>query len=122
MKSNYHPEEYAMPFSLARFYRSARFVLVLLTTVTFISGCANGEMELFGTVKQIQHEGQTCWIFEDENHQFYEIITASPQILQPGLRATIRAVEVERKTSCQLPTVIDVLSYRPIVGDEAQPR
>lgn len=91
-------------------YRSFLFIAGLLC----LSACQGKEMELYGKVTTLQHEGQTCWIFVDENHNSYEIITASSQILQPGMTAAIRAVEVDRKTSCQLPTVIDIVSYRPI--------
>ncbi len=87
------------------------FGLIMLLSLT---ACKSQEMELYGKVSILQHEGQTCWIFTDENNNAYEIITASSQILQPGMTAAIRAVEVNRKTSCQLPTVIDIVSYRPV--------
>ncbi len=92
-------------------FRSLTLMMVALVS---LSACKGNEMELFGKVSRIEHEGQTCWVFMDENHNAYEIITGSTQVLQPGMRAEIRAVEVNRKTSCQLPTVIDIVSYRPI--------
>lgn len=89
-------------------------LLIALIALMGISACESQEMELYGKVTTLDHEGQTCWVFVDENHNAYEIITASSQILQPGMTAAIRAVEVDRKTSCQLPTVIDIVSYRPV--------
>lgn len=91
-----------------------RSLTLLIVTLMSLSACKGDEIQLYGKVTTFDHEGQTCWVFMDENHNAYEIITGSTQVLQPGMRAEIRAVEVKRKTSCQLPTVIDIVSYRPV--------
>jgi hypothetical protein len=91
-----------------------RSLTLLMVTLVSLSACKGDEMQLYGKVSTIEYAGQTCWVFMDENNNAYEIITGSSQVLQPGMRAEIRAVEVNRKTSCQLPTVIDIVSYRPI--------
>lgn len=70
-------------------------------------------MQLHGKMTKIQHLGQTCWIFMDDQHQYYEVITPSTQILREGLQMSIRAIEVQSKTLCELPTVIEVLEFRP---------
>lgn len=70
-------------------------------------------MQLHGKMTEIQHLGQTCWIFMDDQHQYYEVITPSTQILREGLQMSIRAIEVQSKTLCELPTVIEVLEFRP---------
>ena len=93
-----------------------RSLTLLVVTLVSLSACKGNEMELYGKVTTLEHEGQTCWVFMDDNHNAYEIITGSSQVLHPGMRAEIRAVEVNRKTSCQLPTVIDIVSYRPVTA------
>lgn len=98
-----------------------RSLTLLMLTLMCLSACKSNEIQLFGKVTTFEHEGQTCWIFMDENNNAYEIITGSTQVLQPGLRAEVRAIEVNRKTSCQLPTVIDIVSYRPITEIPQKP-
>lgn len=85
----------------------------LLASLLVLSGCADDEMRLHGHMEKMEHEGQTCWIFVDDDHKAYEVITPSPEVLKEGLQMSVKAVEVERKTLCQLPTVIDIYEYRP---------
>lgn len=78
-----------------------------------LSACSEREIKLHGRMSTLEYQGKTCWIFIDDNGHSYEVITPSPQILREGLRMQIKAYEVERKTLCQLPTVIDIHEYRP---------
>ena len=78
-----------------------------------LSACSDGEMKMHGHMEKIVHQGQTCWIFVDDDHKSYEVITPSELVLRENLQMSIKAVEVERKTLCQLPTVIDILAFRP---------
>jgi len=94
--------------------RSAlRFSVSLLAGLLLLSACGKREIKLHGHMSSIQYQGNTCWIFIDDNHNSYEVVTPSPQILREGLRMQIRAVEVDRKTLCDLPTVIEIEKFRP---------
>ncbi|PKL74805.1 MAG: hypothetical protein CVV27_18625 [Candidatus Melainabacteria bacterium HGW-Melainabacteria-1] len=85
------------------------FLLVLILT---LYGCSDDKISLRGHMETLEYEGQTCWIFVDEMHRKYEVITPSPEVLRPNVKMSIRAYPVERKTLCQLPTVIDIVEYR----------
>ena len=79
-----------------------------------LSGCGGeSEIRLHGHMETLQFEGQTCWIFVDDMHKKYEVVTPSPEVLKEGLQMTVKAVSVERQTLCMLPTVIDIIEYRP---------
>lgn len=78
-----------------------------------LSGCSHNELRLHGHMETIEHQGEKCWIFVDDNHHSYEVITPSHDILKENLHMRIKAMEVNRKTLCDLPTVIDIYEYRP---------
>lgn len=89
------------------------FIAGLLALSASLAGCKDDQMHLHGRMTRMEHEGQTCWIFVDDNHNSYEVITPSAQVLRDGLQMSIRAIESDRKTLCQFPTVIDILEFRP---------
>lgn len=86
--------------------------LVTMSSI-LLAGCASSDMALHGHMTKIEYEGDTCWIFVDDNNNSYEVITGSDQILQEGLQMRVKAFEVKRKTTCQLPTVIEIYEYMP---------
>lgn len=86
---------------------------LLLGASLALSSCSDGQMHLHGHMETIDYLGQKCWIFIDDNHDSYEVITPSPQVLREDLQMRIKAVKVERKTLCDLPTVIDIIEFRP---------
>ncbi|HEY9840715.1 MAG: hypothetical protein ACAI44_03935 [Candidatus Sericytochromatia bacterium] len=88
------------------------FLASLLFGCLALSGCGDGKMHLHGHMESFEFEGQRCWIFVDDNHKKYEVITPSSEVLRDGIQMSIRAEESESKTLCQLPTVIDVVEYR----------
>lgn len=100
-----------MPFVLPRL--KSLVCLSALLGMSFLSACQSDEMRLHGHMEKIQHEGQTCWIFIDDDHKAYEVITPSELVLKENLQMSIKAYEVERQTLCQLPTVIDIVAFRP---------
>lgn len=88
--------------------------LLMGTTLFFNTGCkSSGAMKLHGKMTSIPHMDGKCWIFVDDNDRKYEVITPSAQILKEDLQMSIKAIEVDRKTYCNLPTVIEILEYRP---------
>lgn len=78
-----------------------------------LAGCEASDMALHGHMTKIEHEGDTCWIFVDDDNNAYEVITGSDQILKEGLQMRVKAFEVDRKTTCQLPTVIEIYEFMP---------
>lgn len=80
-----------------------------------LAGCNNqgGKIQMHGHIESMQVDGHTCWLFIDDEHQSYEVITPSREVLRDGLKMFIRAVPIERHTLCGFPTVIDILEYRP---------
>lgn len=94
-------------------YSGRLFQAFLLCAGLALSGCSNDELRLHGHIESLSYEGQTCWIFVDDNHQSYEVITPSGEVLKEGMQMTIKAVSVDRQTLCSLPTVIDIIEYRP---------
>lgn len=91
-------------------------LLPLLMTLSCLSlsGCGGKEkIQIHGHMESLSYEGQTCWIFVDDDHKKYEVITNSGDVLKEGLQMTIKYEPVSRQTLCQLPTVIDIVEYRP---------
>ena len=78
-----------------------------------LAGCGESEKRLHGHMESFEHEGQRCWIFVDDDHKKYEVITPSYEVLREGLQMQIKYVESDRQTLCQLPTVIDIVEYKP---------
>ncbi|PIQ29223.1 hypothetical protein COW36_17450 [bacterium (Candidatus Blackallbacteria) CG17_big_fil_post_rev_8_21_14_2_50_48_46] len=90
-----------------------RSLAILVGTLALMSCGGDRAMQLHGKMTKIQHLGETCWVFMDDQHRYYEVITPSSQILHEGLQMSIRAIEVQSKTLCELPTVIEIIEYRP---------
>ncbi len=90
-----------------------RYTLGLLMAALALTACSEGDMELHGKMTTIQYLGKTCWVFQDDNHNYYEVITPSVEILKDGLHMSVRAFEVNSKTLCNLPTVIEIYEFRP---------
>ncbi len=88
-------------------------LLIALVSSSFLVGCPSSDFSLHGHMTKIEYEGDTCWVFVDDDHRYYEVITGSDQILQEGLQMRVKAFEVSRKTTCQMPTVIEIYEYMP---------
>jgi hypothetical protein len=89
------------------------YIFALLMAPLLLTACQDQEMQLHGKMTTIKHMGKTCWVFQDDNHNKYEVITPSVELLRENLQMSIRAFEVKSKTLCDLPTVIEVFEYRP---------
>lgn len=92
--------------------QSSRLFLALLCCAG-LSACGDGTTKMHGHMESLEHDGQKCWIFVDDNHNKYEVITPSSEVLREGLQMSIKAETSEAKTMCELPTVIDIVEYRP---------
>lgn len=86
---------------------------ILLCASFGLSACSDKKMQMHGHMESMTHEGQTCWIFVDDNHRSYEVITPSHEVLKEGLQMFVRYEFADRQTMCGFPTVIDILEYRP---------
>lgn len=84
-----------------------------------LSGCAEKEMKMHGKVMSVKHMGFDCFVFRSDEGRFYEIVTASTQILREGMTAYILAERVNKRTICELGDTIRVLKYRP---DDPKPQ
>ena len=87
--------------------------LVILIGFSLLGCKSSGEMRLHGKMTTIEHMDGVCWIFVDDKNRKYEVVTPSGQILKEGLQMSIKAVEVSTRTYCGLPTVIEVIEFRP---------
>lgn len=90
---------------------TSRLLLALLSCAG-LAGCGDGLKHLHGHMETLQHDGQTCWIFVDDNHNSYEVNTPSSEVLRPNVQMSIKAETLDSKTLCELPTVIDIVEYR----------
>ena len=88
-------------------------LLIAILSTSFLVGCPSSDFALHGHMTKMEHEGDTCWIFVDDDNHYYEVITGSEQILKEGLQMRVKAFEVDRKTTCQMPTVIEIYEYMP---------
>lgn len=87
-------------------------LLLALLSCTSLAGCGDGTTRMHGHMESLEYEGQKCWIFVDDNHNKYEVITPSSQVLRDGVQMSIKAERSQSKTLCELPTVIDIVEYR----------